>query len=172
MVTKNDLSAKSGLGADVPLTSIRNLFICEENINPIVLSNILNENGYLAKFILKIEKSLNRVDNTKALKVIYPKITGKLMQSLVSDHNIRNRVAIFIMDLMSEIRADLFLIQMELLDPEVEVLLRLKDVQYVPVLNIHNYDALQSNIPNLISASPENIPMIGFTYASYRNANL
>ncbi len=172
MVTKNDLNAKSGLGADIPLTGVRNLFLCEEKINQKVLDNIVHKNGFLAEFILKIEKSLSRVDNSKAMKAIFPKVTGELMPSLVSDHNVRNRVINFILQLTSELKADLFLFQMEMLSPEIFSYLNSTDIQYVPVLDIHNFKALSSAFPDLISVSAENVPMIGFTYASYRRANL
>lgn len=172
MVTKNDLNAKNGLGADVPLTSLRNLFICEEKINSDVLNNILNRNGYLAEFILKLEKSLGRIDNTGAMKAIFPKVTGSLMPSLLTDHNIKRRVVNFILQLMSEEAADFYLLQMELLDQHTFSYLNSLEVQYAPVLDIHSYDSVSSVLPYLVSLSTSNVPMIGLTYASYKNANL
>ncbi len=64
-VNRNDINAKNSIGANIPLTRIRNIFVYEESINEKVANNILNRNGYLAEFRNKIDKYFLRIEEAK-----------------------------------------------------------------------------------------------------------
>lgn len=171
-VMRHDLNAKSGIGADIDLTSKRNLFICEEEINEDVLNDLSTRNGFLGEFKSILEKPLDRVESTKSLKAVFPKVIKKVKPLMSSDGSTRDNVTHFVLDLMSELDVDLYLLQVELLSDPVIKYLGSLGRQYAPIFDIHDYKNIVARLPNFIDESPDTVPFIGFTFALYPNAYL
>ena len=110
-VTKVDINAKDALGADIPLSRTRKLFMYEAVINPETIENVLNKNGYLATFLAPFRKFLGRVDGHDVLRLIYPKFTKDGLSALEGiGESAKNKVFVFLFDLIRELSYDKFAI--------------------------------------------------------------
>lgn len=170
-VNRNDLNAKSTIGADVPLTTGPQPFLCEHELTPVNIHGILNTNGYLAHVKLELEETLRHVDRT-AFTVVYPKLTRAALAELPPSGGARVRVSKFLLDVMSEVPADIYAVQAEMLGPEEYEYLAKQGSPIVPVVDIHNLDGVAAGIEVALKSGPGVVPLLGFTYATYPRANL
>lgn len=173
-VNRNDLNAKSDIGADIPLTRVRKCFVHEVAINPEVIENIQKRNGYLGEFKEEINKYIVRVQNTGTLKAVFPRITSDATTILKSSDEAQSKVVNFLFQLMSEFgdSVDLFMYQVEKFTPQQVNYLNTQNSPYVPIIDIHHDKVIKTLVPQYMQQSPSMVPFIGFTYASFTSANL
>lgn len=171
-VTKNDINAKSRLGADTPLTEQRRVFVCQEHINSNIAFDVLNTNGFLGEFMAKQLAFLDRVKGTKAMTAMYPRITDELLRSMSSDSSLRNGISHFILQLMSELKSDVYFLQSEMLGEAEMRILQNQSTPFVPIFDIHHIQPIKDRLQEFIDMSSDMVPFIGFTHASYIHANL
>jgi len=182
-VNKHDLNSKSGLGVNVTLTKMRNLFINEYKINLKTLQSIRNTNDYLAKVIARLEDEFNRVDNSNALKALYFSPNKDLIKNIKGKSSIQKNVTDFIIDIIRTLSTeiDLYLFRVELLPPitlnhfgnggmtGLLDFLQQKDLTFSPVIPIKDYSAVSTYTGNYMNESSL-VPFISYTYSAYPNA--
>lgn len=167
IVTRNDLNAKDNLGANIPLTRERPIFIYEEYINEEIANNILSKNGYLSEMLNKIRPFLERTETSGALKLFYPKFTNDLLN--ISSERLMD-ILKFIKDLVDNINVDALVINYFNND-----FINNSNKPIIPVLRIEGdegYKIVTNKLNELIGESSQIIPFIGISYASYPRANL
>jgi len=179
-VNKHDLNSKSGLGVNVTLTKMRNLFINEYRINLETLQSIQNTNDYLANVIARLEDEFNRVDNSNALKALYFSPNKNVIKKITGGSNIRKNVTDFIIDIIENLSTeiDLYLFRVELLshitlnhfgsDRMTGLLdfLRQNDLIFSPVIPIKN-DLAVTNYTESYMKESSLVPFLSYTYSSY-----
>ncbi|BAB59872.1 TVG0736554 [Thermoplasma volcanium GSS1] len=172
-VNRYDINAKSHLGAHIPLTRIRNLFIYEEPISNKELNSILNTNDYLATLKNKIEDYFIRIENKNCLKAVYIKLTGNVKDYVFKNRDSETSAKIkkFIFDLSSELNTDFYIFQSELLNDNSIKFLN-NNIVFSPLFYIKDHKTIQNSLPNWITQESTLVPFISFTYSSYLNANI
>ena len=173
MVTNSDLNAKSGIGADIPLTRERKIYLCELPISARDISDILNTNGFLAEVELRYNSFLTRTDTTGTMRVIFPKFTDdalNVLETLPESQKIE--IWRFLFDLVDEISPDAFAIQYWTTNANARNYLDSQETPYIPVLDIKQSSNLTGYLTNLGEKSSSHTPFIGLTYSTYPRANL
>ena len=182
-INKHDLNSKSGLGINVALTEMRNLFINEYRINLETLQSIQNTNDYLANVTARLENEFNRVDNSNALKALYFSPNKDVIGKITGEPSIRKNVVDFIMDIIGNLSTeiDLYLFRVELLSPitlnhfgnggmmDLLGFLRQKDLNFSPVIPIKEYIAVANYTESYMKESSL-VPFLSYTYSSYSHA--
>lgn len=172
-VNRNDINAKNSLGANIPLTRMRNIFIYEESINEKFVNNILNINGYLAEFRNKIDKYFLRIEDNKCLKGVFPKLNNELLKKVKNNPYSETSLAIkeFLLDLTQELKSEVYIFNREILDSNAINFLNGNDITYVPVYKIKEHKVIEKDF-NYWKNANSLVPFIGFTYSSYPYAHL
>jgi len=179
-INKHDLNSKSGLGVNVALTEMRNLFINEYRINLETLQSIQNTNDYLATVTARLEDEFNRVDNSNALKALYFSPNKDVIGKITGEPSIRKNVTEFIVDIIGNLSTeiDLYLFRVELLSPitlnhfgnggVIDLLgfLRQNDLNFSPVIPIKEYLAVTNYTESYMKESSL-VPFLSYTYSSY-----
>ncbi len=178
-ITKVDINAKDGIGADIPLSRTRKLFMYEEFINPNTIDNILNRNGYLATFITNFQNFLLRVERSDALRLVYPKFTKAGLDALRSlGESNRNKVWEFIFEAIHELSygkaaIDGFYIQYDHLTEAGRSYALTQSLQFVPVIDIHgDIKVVTKQMNEYVDMSSSLVPFIGLTYSTKTRSNL
>jgi hypothetical protein len=178
-ITKVDLNAKDGIGADIPLSRTRKLFLYEEFINPKKLQRILNENGYLAVFQTNFRNFLSRVERADALRLVYPKFTKDGLAALESiGESNRNKVWTFFFQLISELATgkeviDGFFVQYDHLTPAAQRYIAKQDLPFIPTIDIHgDFQVVRRQLNNYASFPSSLVPFIGLNYSTLTRSNL
>lgn len=178
-ITKVDLNAKDGIGADIPLSRTRKLFLYEEFINPKKIQRILNENGYLAVFLTNFRNFLSRVERADALRLVYPKFTKDGLASLESiGESNRNKVWTFFFQLISELATgkdviDGFFVQYDHLTQAAQSYITKQNLPFIPTIDIHGDYPVVSRQLNSYAALPSSlVPFIGLSYSTISRSNL
>ena len=179
-VNKHDLNSKSGLGVNVTLTKMRNLFINEYRIDLETLQSIQNTNDYLANVTARLEDEFNRVDNSNALKALYFSPNKDIIGKITGGSSIQKNVTDFIIDIIENLstKIDLYLFRVELLsnttlnhsgsDGMTGLLnfLHLNDLNFSPVIPIKN-DLAVTNYTESYMKESSLVPFLSYTYSSY-----
>jgi hypothetical protein len=178
-ITKVDINAKDNIGADIPLTRTRKLFLGEEFINPSTINLILNNNGYLGIMLAKYQKFLLRLRNSDPLRLIFPKFTKNGKEEFQSLNNSsQNRVIHFIFQLIQELSngnsmLDGFCIQYDILSKEARQYLENQDLPFIPVVDMHEESKIiNKQIDDYLQMSSSTVPFIGLTYSTLTRTNL
>lgn len=170
-VNRNDLNAKSTIGADVQLTSDRQPFVFEQWIDPAAVNGILNTNGFLGQFVTHVDSTLSRVD-PHSFRVVYPRLTEGAVRLLEANPAHRVRVAKFLLDVMTELPADAYALQDDLLGDKEWTYLESQSRQAIPVVEIGNLNAVTEALTRVPKRGASVAPFVAFTYSSYPRANL
>ena len=178
-ITKVDMNAKDNIGADIPLSRTRKLFMCEEFINPEKVYNILNRNGYLATFVTKFQSFLQRVESPESLRLVYPKFTKNGLETLENlDDSSKNKVWHFIFEALVELSQgktaiDGFFLQYEYLTDLGKRYVLDQNLPFVPVIDIHgDIKVVKGQINKYMNISSSQVPFIGLTYSTKTRSNL
>lgn len=172
-VNRNDINAKNRIGANIPLTRMRNIFVYEESINKNVVENIINKNGYLAEFRNKIDKFFSRIEDNRCLKAVFPKLPDDIRKEIKNnpDSKISIEIKNFLLDLSQELKSELYIFNSEILDNNFTDFLNRNDITYAPVFKIKEDKNIKRDFGKWRSANSL-VPFIGFTYSSYAKASL
>lgn len=178
-ITKVDLNAKDGVGADIPLSRTRKLFLFEEFINPNKINKIINENGYMATFLTNFSNFLSRVERSDALRLVYPKFTSDGLSTLdsIGESN-KNKVWTFIFQVISELVSgkdtiDGFFVQYDHLTQAAQRYIATQDTPFIPTINIHgNYRVVTSQLDSYSKMPSSLVPFIGLNYSTLSRSNL
>ena len=173
-VNRNDLNAKSTIGADIPLTADWKPFICEHPINPTGVYGIVNTNDYLATTGLDVGRTLGMVA-PDSFRVVYPKLTQAASAIVASTPGLGRKVAGFLFDLMLEQPAEAYAIHHSLLlDGGWAALARSGKgaVPVIPVIDIDDHRVVAKGLADVLEQPTGSVPFVGFTYAAYRSARL
>ena len=178
-ITKVDINAKDGIGADIPLSRTRKLFMYEEFVNPNTIDNILNKNGYLATFITNFQNFLLRVERSDALRLVYPKFTKAGLETLESlGESNRNKVWQFIFEAFHELSygkaaIDGFYLQYDHLTDAGKRYALTQNLPFVPVIDIHeDIRVVKREMNDYMNMSSSLVPFIGLTYSTKTRSNL
>lgn len=178
-ITKVDLNAKDGIGADVPLSRTRKLFLYEEFVNPNTIDNILHKNGYLATYLTNYQNFIGRVERSDALRLVYPKFTkdgGKVMDG-IGDSS-KNKVWSFFFNVMLELSQgkntiDGFFVQQDCLTANAKKYLISQPLPFIPVIDIQgDYRVVQKQLTDYSTMSSSLVPFIGIGYSTLTQSNL
>jgi hypothetical protein len=173
-INRNDLNAKSTIGADIPLTTDWKPFICEHPINPAGVHGIVNTNDYLATSALEVGRTLGMVA-PDSFKVVFPKLTHNARIVVDASPALGRKVAGFLFDLMAERPADAYAIHYSLLQNGGWSALEKSgsgNVPVIPVVDIEDHRVVEASLVDILTRAGENVPFVGFTYAPYRAARL
>lgn len=169
VINRHDLNTKDQIGADIPLTRTSKSFIIQEIVNPDKLDLLLNKNGYLGQLLTREKILLRRVNNSQSLIFFYPSLTAEALRILTDSDNIQGYVRFFC---ATQMRLEAILLPTFGNLDEVTKFNSKKNLQLIPVLDI------KGEMPNLSkefqecrSAGSQDIPIIGFKFATYPNAN-
>ena len=178
-ITKVDINAKDGIGADIPLSRTRKLFMYEEFVNPNTIDNILNKNGYLATFLSNFQNFLLRVERSDALRLVYPKFTRSGLDNLESiGESGRNKVWQFIFDAIHELSygkaaIDGFYLQFDHLTEAGKRYALSQNLPFIPVIDIHgDIRVVTKQMNDYMSLPSALVPFIGLTYSTKTRSNL
>jgi hypothetical protein len=171
MVNRNDLNAKSRVGAELQVTGDGRLFVSEHAFDHTGLNGILRTNGFLGQSASNVGNVLSHVDRG-SIRVIYPKLTQKALTGATAAPSAKGKVADFFVDLAVEAPADAYAIQYSLLGPTQWARCEKADISIIPVVDVHDLAEVEKALVELPKRGPGRVPMIGFTYAIYRRANL
>ena len=178
-ITKVDLNAKDGIGADIPLSRTRKLFLYEEFINPKKIQRILNENGFLAVFQTNFRNFLSRVERADALRLVYPKFTKDGLTALESiGESNQNKVWAFFFQLISELASekdtiDGFFVQYDHLTQAAQNYIAKQNLPFIPTIDIHGeYSVVRRQLINYAAMSSSLVPFIGLSYSTMSRSNL
>lgn len=178
-ITKVDINAKDAIGADIPLSRTRKLFMYEALINPNIIQNILTKNGYLATFLTSFRNFLGRVEGSDALRLIYPKFTKDGLTALESiDEPTRNKIFVFLFDLIRELSYDKsppdgFYFQYDHLTKDGKKYALSQNLPFIPVIDMHgDINVVTRQMDDYISMPPASVPFIGLTYSTLTRSNL
>jgi hypothetical protein len=178
-ITKVDLNAKNGIGADIPLSRARKLFMYEEFINPSKINKILNENGYLATFLTNFNNFLSRVERADALRLVYPKFTEDGLNTLESiGETHRNKVWTFFFQVISELASrkdtiDGFFVQYDHLTQAAMRYIATQNLPFIPTIDIHgDYKVVTEQLNSYSAMSSSIVPFIGLSYSTMSRSNL
>lgn len=178
-ITKVDLNAKNEIGADIPLSRTRKLFMYEEFINPSTIENILNKNGYLATFLTKFHNFLGRVEKSDSLRLIYPKFTKDGLKALdsIGETN-KSKVWHFLFEAINELSnengtIDGFYLQYDHLPAAGRRYAISQNLPFIPVIDIHgDINIIRRQMQEYIGMSSATVPFIGLTYSTKTRSNL
>lgn len=178
-ITKVDLNAKDGIGADIPLSRTRKLFLYEEFINPKKIHKILNENGYLSVFLTNFRNFLSRVERADALRLVYPKFTKEGLTALegIGESN-RNKIWAFFFQLISELASgkdaiDGFFVQYDHLTQAAQNYIAKQNLPFIPTIDIHgDRPVVRRQLENYSTMSSSLVPFIGLSYSTLSRSNL
>jgi hypothetical protein len=173
-VNRNDLNAKSTVGADIPLTTDWKPFICEHPINPTGVHGILNTNDYLATSALEVRRTLEMVA-ADSFRVVYPKLTQNARVVVDASPELGRKIAGFLFDLMAEEPADAYAIHYSLLQEGGWAALENSGsgtVPVIPVVDIEDHRVVERALADVLARAGDRVPFVGFTYAPYRAARL
>ena len=178
-ITQVDLNAKDGIGADIPLSRTRKLFLYEESINPEKIKKILNENGYLARFLTNFRNFLSRVEQADALRLVYPKFTREGLLALESiGESSKEKVWIFFFQLINELSTgkdaiDGFLVQYDHITQGNRDYISKQNLPFIPTINIHGvYQVVKRQLETYKAMPSSLVPFIGLSYSTLSRANL
>ncbi|MHB1440742.1 MAG: hypothetical protein ACYCSO_06940 [Cuniculiplasma sp.] len=178
-ITKVDLNSKDRIGADVPLSRTRRLFLYEEWINPNKISRILCENGYLATFLTNFRNFLQRVEKGNPLKLIYPKFTADGLKDLKNMGEVKKtKVWEFIFQAISELSIDKntidgFCIQYDYLTDAAKKYVMKQSLSFIPTMDIHGpIKNVEKQLDTYSSMPSSIVPFIGLSYSSFTRSNL
>ena len=178
-ITQVDLNAKDGIGADIPLSRTRKLFLYEEFINPQKIEKILNENGYLATFETNFRNFLSRVERADALRLVYPKFTVKGLSALENiNESSKEKVWNFLFQLINELASgkdaiDGFLVQYDHLTQAGKGYIAKQNIPFIPTIDIHGKYLVVKHQLYTYKAMPSSlVPFIGLSYSTLSRANL
>ena len=178
-ITKVDINAKDAIGADIPLSRTRKLFMYEALINPNIIQNILTKNGYLATFLTPFRNFLGRVEGSEALRLIYPKFTKDGLTALESvNEPTRNKIFVFLFDLIRELSygkspPDGFYIQYDHLTEDSKKYALSQNLPFIPVIDMHgDINVVTRQMDDYISMPSALVPFIGLTYSTLTTSNL
>jgi hypothetical protein len=146
IINRHDLNAKDEIGADIPLTRTSKSFIIQEIIDRRKLEHILTTNGYLAQMDSKLSRLTHRVDNSKALVLLYPSLTSEAVQILNSSSMAFDFIR-FVCELGREMSLEAVLLP--IFNDLFEILADTKkrNLQLIPVLNFKiRYSDFQKTI--------------------------
>lgn len=178
-ITQVDLNAKDGIGADIPLSRTRKLFLYEEFINPQKIEKILNENGYLATFKTNFRNFLSRVERADALRLVYPKFTVKGLSALEKiNESSKEKVWNFLFQLINELAngkdaIDGFLVQYDHLTQAGKGYIAKQNTPFIPTIDIHGeYLVVKRQLYTYKTMPSSLVPFIGLSYSTLSRANL
>ncbi len=178
-ITKVDLNAKDGIGADIPLSRTRKLFLYEEWINKDKIESMLTNNGYLADFQKNFKNFLSRVKESHALKLIYPKFTKGGLEALdTAGENNRNKIWAFFFQVVSEFASgsdsiDGFLVQYDHLTESGRNYIMKQNLPFIPTVDMHaKYNIVSQQLKTYASMPSSLVPFIGLNYSTFSRGNL
>lgn len=178
-ITKVDLNAKDGIGADIPLSRTRKLFLYEEYINPKKMKRILTENGYLGVFQANFKNFLSRVEGSDALRLVYPKFTKDGLAALESmGESSQNKIWAFYFNLISELSTgkdsiDGFFVQYSHLTESARRYISKQNLPFIPTINIRDdYWTIRNQLTEYSSMPSSLVPFIGLSYSTMSGSNL
>ena len=172
VVNRYDLNAKSNVGADIPLMQNSNVFMLQENINPLKLEFIMNENGFLGKVLIAGSQIFNRVDKQN-LKLFYPSFT-KQCQTALDDYSLRQKQDLirFLCNAAKELNLESLVLPVIYNIDEMSVDVSKSGLQFIPSLDMKSKTAeFKNQVQKCVEIGCHNIPIIAFQFARYASAN-
>jgi hypothetical protein len=170
-VTMVDLNAKDGIGANIPLTRLRKLFLLEEKINFTTLLSIKETNGYLSTFVNRVSKKTNYTSTSGSMKVFYPSLTDDLRHSLKSGTMSYFECFNFLVSATNVLNFDYLLLDEIFVTSETKQLLSSIRTQYSPVVDIREKRQVHKKLNLALSIPPIESPFLAIRFASYLSAN-
>jgi len=173
-VNRNDLTAKSTVGAGLQLTTDVNPFVYELPLNPTSITSIQTTNDFLARTLGSVRRVLRQV-NPGAMKIFYPHFTGKADQLLRGAPQVSNRVSAFILNLVEECEADACALPYDLLENGGWALLKSgpsRDRPVIPVVKIGDNRSVERALDEVPDLGGPPTPFLAFTHASFTRAYL
>ena len=169
LVNRNDLNAKSVVGAELGVTTGGRPFVYDLEVSPQSLYSIRNTNEYLGEICAKVSSVLGLVYGL-SLRIVHARLTRPLLATVRVDENARRDVARFLIALAAELRVDAFVMQSCLLsDADWRVIDR-NGTPVVPFADIHSVPEVDQVLEVAVKRGASNVPLIGVSHAIYRRA--
>lgn len=170
VVDKHDFNAKQAIGEDIPLTRRSKTFIVQEIIDPEKLDFILNKNGYLQEMIRHVREITKRLD-PETCTFLYPSLT-KDSENFLNKISRNNEFIRFFCNVAKYLELESIVLQpIKSLENTYEVVKK-QDLQLIPILNLEaNTEIITNQFEYCRTTGAENIPIIGFKFATYPRAN-
>lgn len=172
VVTKNDLSAKNNLGADIPLTRSAKTFIIQENIDPDKLQGVLNTNGYMETILSNTRPWKNKIGNQESLVFFYPHLTSDAAK-LLTDQKQKKEFLRFFIGVANNMGLESVVLPALIDLNEMKRMTKEKNMQLIPVLNLKEEKTIFENqFEQCRTIGESDIPIIALKFVPYPKANL
>lgn len=170
VVDRHDYNAKQAIGTEIPLTRRSKSFVFQEIIDPEKLDSILNKNGYLKEMIGHVHETTKRLDPETCI-FLYPSLTED-SQNFLNKISRNSEYIKFFCDVAKNLKLESIVLEpIKSLENTYDVVKK-QDLQLIPILNLKvKTEIITNQFEYCRSASAQNIPIIGFKFATYPSAN-
>lgn len=142
------------------------------------MSSLMSDNSFFSKLFLNIQHYFNMVENNKAFKAVYIRLTKDLLLEIRNNNIYRENLSKFLIDLIIEFsnqmessnRPEIYLIDFDLLTDSFIRILESNNIQFAPVIPIQDFNLVENLTMKFLQLNSQTILFLAYTWSLFRNA--